>query len=76
MFKWFQSICDQSLALRHRYAAIMRKSDSEIGLVVFGLTPPYLEPSSHEALHAIALGILKSKGKIRRVTGGPDPKET
>jgi hypothetical protein len=48
----------------------MLKSDSEIGLVVLGLTPPYLEPSSHEALHEIDLGMLKSKEEIRRLTDG------
>jgi hypothetical protein len=54
----------------------MFKSDSEIGLVVLGLTPPYLEPSSHEALHEIDLGMLKSKEKIRRVTDGRGSEET
>jgi hypothetical protein len=37
----------------------MLKSDSEIGPVVLGLTPPYLEPGCHEALHEVDLGVLK-----------------
>jgi hypothetical protein len=37
----------------------MLTSDSEIGQVVLGLTPPYLEPGCHEALHEVDLGVLK-----------------
>jgi hypothetical protein len=47
----------------------MLTSDSEIGQVVLGLTPPYLEPGCHEALHEVDLGVLKleSRGEgIRR----------
>jgi len=35
------------------------KSDSEIGQMVLGMTPPYLEPSCHEALYEVDLGVLK-----------------
>ena len=40
----------------------MLKSDMDAGqsVVVLGLTPPYLAPSSHEALYEIDLGVLKS----------------
>ena len=41
----------------------MFKSDSEISHVVLGLTPPYLEPSCHEALHEVDLGMLKSESR-------------
>ena len=47
----------------------MLKLDSEIGQVVLGLTPPYLEPGCHEALHEVDLGILKlefGRADIRR----------
>ena len=44
----------------------MLTSDSEIGQVVLGLTPPYLEPGCHEALHEVDLGVLKSE------SGRPD----
>lgn len=54
----------------------MFKSDSETDLVVLGLTPPYLEPTSHEALHEIDLGMLKSKEKIRRVSDRSCSEET
>jgi hypothetical protein len=37
----------------------MLTNDSEIGQVVLGLTPPYLEPGCHEALHEVDLGVLK-----------------
>ena len=37
----------------------MLKRGSEIGPVVLGLTPPYLEPGCHEALHEVNLGVLK-----------------
>lgn len=33
--------------------------DAGQSVVVLGLTPPYLAPSSHEALYEIDLGVLK-----------------
>jgi hypothetical protein len=47
----------------------MLTSDSEIGQVVLGLTPPYLEPGCHEALHEADLCVLKlefGRADIRR----------
>lgn len=36
-------------------------TESEIGPLVLGLTPPYLDPNCHEALHEVDLGALKSE---------------
>jgi hypothetical protein len=47
----------------------MLKLDSEIGQVVLGLTPPYLEPGCHEALHEVDLGVLKLESGARTFGG-------
>jgi len=39
----------------------MLTTESEMGPLVLGLTPPYLDVGCHEALHEVDLGTLKSE---------------